>query len=65
MEEVQKGTTDEIIARQQAEEKKKHQEEQKQMIEKISKVSKEIEEILAREGLTLVVNHQISIVPRQ
>lgn len=47
------------------EEQKKHQEEHRIMIEKIQRTSKAIGEILAKEGLTLVVNHQISIVPQQ
>jgi hypothetical protein len=46
-------------------EQKKHQEAHKAMLEKITRTQKEIGEILTREGLTLVVNHQISIVPKQ
>jgi Skp family chaperone for outer membrane proteins len=47
------------------EEQKKHQEEHREIVEKINRVSKEIGDILAKEGLTLVVNHNIAIVPKR
>lgn len=44
---------------------KVHEEQHKQLLEKITKASKEISEILDRDGLMLIVNHKIAIVPRQ